>query len=54
MIARVAKPFNVRTRVHEYAGGAWTVAGLDPAGAVSPSALTAFEEKPFFEQLWNP
>ena len=22
----VAKPFNVRTRVHEYAGGAWSVA----------------------------
>ena len=43
-------PFNVRTRVHEYGGGAWTVAGgavyfsndsdrrlyrLDPAGAIA-------------------
>src|SRR5215204_1215995 len=48
------KPFNVRTRVHEYGGGAWTVADgtlyfssfadgrlyRQPAGATAPEPLT--------------
>jgi dipeptidyl aminopeptidase/acylaminoacyl peptidase len=54
------KPFNVRTRVHEYGGGAWTVADgtlyfsnfadgrlyRQPAGATVPEPLTAQPPQP--------